>query len=133
MTNRHADLKRQYCEIWIDDPEPWKRVEIQVAVSGKWEGGLNTHPEFNDYTNYRIVPEQITIAGITFDAPLREEPEKGQAVWHIEAGVPSDTGRAEWCGSLFQLRKLKAGGYFATAEAAAACARAYALLVGGEV
>jgi hypothetical protein len=78
-------------------------------------------------------PKQITIAGITFDAPLREEPELKSWVHAPNNAMPQLYDALLWCGLDSQRIRLKAGGYFATAEAAAACARAYAKLVEGEV
>jgi hypothetical protein len=133
MTNRHADLIRQYCEIWVDDPKPWKRLEWSKG-DGEWEL-CTTPPVFHFDLEYRIIPEQITIAGITFDAPLTVEPEEGCVIFY-----PSNTSMDGscftedfWYSHPHQKLKLKAGGCFATPEAAAACARAYSKLVGGEV
>jgi hypothetical protein len=132
MTNRHADIKRQYCEIWIDDPEPWKRVQV-AAFDTPWLN-CTMHPDFsNEHLRFRIIPEQITIAGITFDAPLREEPMFGTVIYSPASYNSNLYEKREWFGEKYQVRELKAGGYFSTAEAAAACARAFSKLVGGEV
>lgn len=132
MANRHTDLIRQYCEIWIDDPEPWKRVQYKDPDGISWLQ-CKKCPEWHEDFVYRIIPEQITIAGITFDAPLREEPVRDADIFIPSMFHPTGYHCDTWSGYSHQQAGLKAGGCFASPEAAAACARAFSKLVGGEV
>jgi hypothetical protein len=130
MTNRHADLNENELKL----VEAAMAIECSIA---KYCGlGQNFDSDKKILSEalkpYRPV-EQITLAGITFDAPLREEPERGDNVYSPQISALHCREVARWYGYEWQIRKLKAGGYFATPEAAAACAKAFSKLVGGEV
>jgi hypothetical protein len=130
MTNRHADINENELKL----VEAAMAIECSIArYCGLGQNFDRDKKILSEALKpYRPV-EQITVAGITFDAPLREEPEPEADIFIPSMFHPSGYCFDTWRSYSHQRAGLKAGGCFATAEAAAACARAFSKLVGGEV
>ena len=75
----NAHILAQLAEIAKTDPEPWKRLEVQVD-----NGWLNCN-EFTTPLNpnvvFRIKPDTVNIGGVELEAPLREAPERDTKLW----------------------------------------------------
>lgn len=75
----NADILAKLAEIAKTDPEPWKRLEVQVD-----NGWLNCN-EFTTPLNpnvaFRIKPTTVNIGDVELEGPLREAPEDGTKLW----------------------------------------------------
>ena len=75
----NAGILAQLAEIAKTDPEPWKRLEVQVG-----NGWLNCN-EFTTPLNpnvvFRIKPTTVNIGGVELEGPLREAPENNTRLW----------------------------------------------------
>ena len=112
----NAQILAQLAEIAKTNPEPWKRLEVQVG-----NGWLNCN-EFTTPLNpnvvFRIKPATVNIGGVELEGPLREAPEVGTKVWRMFDHSPtpdepaSFSVQAPGC-----IKWLKEGRLFATKEA----------------
>ena len=75
----NASILAQLAEIAKTDPEPWKRMEVQVG-----NGWLNCN-EFTTPLNpnvvFRIKPATVNIGGVELEGPLREVPANATNIW----------------------------------------------------
>lgn len=75
----NAHILAKLAEIAKTDPEPWKRLEVQVG-----NGWLNCN-EFTTPLNpnvvFRIKPSTVNIGGVELEGPLREAPENNTRLW----------------------------------------------------
>ena len=75
----NASILAQLAEIAKTDPEPWKRLEVQVG-----NGWLNCN-EFTTPLNtnvvFRIKPATVNIGGVELEGPLREVPANATNIW----------------------------------------------------
>ena len=83
----NADILAKLAEIAKADPEPWKRLEVQVG-----NGWLNCN-EFTTPLNpnvvFRIKPATVNIGGVELEGPLREAPEDGTKLWLLFDPTPT--------------------------------------------
>ena len=83
----NAHILAQLAEIAKTDPEPWKRLEVQVG-----NGWLNCN-EFTTPLNpnvaFRIKPATVNIGGVELEGPLREAPEDGTKLWLLFDPTPT--------------------------------------------
>ena len=83
----NAHILAQLAEIAKTDPEPWKRLEVQVG-----NGWLNCN-EFTTPLNpnvvFRIKPATVNIGGVELEGPLREAPEKDTRLWLLFDHMPA--------------------------------------------
>ena len=83
----NAHILAQLAEIAKTDPEPWKRLEVQVG-----NGWLNCN-EFTTPLNpnvvFRIKPATVNIGGVELEGPLREAPENNTRLWLLFDPTPT--------------------------------------------
>ena len=98
---------------------PWETLPADQALVAI--GAIESGAQCKFYL--RVAPEMITIAGMEFEAPLREAPPNGHELWRLELeGKPA---QFYWASSsLYHQKLLKANLLFATEGAAAAAAEA---------
>lgn len=70
----NAHILAQLAEIAKTDPEPWKRLEVQVG-NGWLKCNEFTTP-LNPNVVFRIKPATVNIGGVELEGPLCEAPEK---------------------------------------------------------
>ena len=75
----NAHILAQLAEIAKTDPEPWKRLEVQICNS--WVKCSNGTPLLNPDVVFRIEPATVNIGGVELEGPLREAPEDGTKLW----------------------------------------------------
>ena len=112
----NAAILAQLAEIARTDPEPWKRLEVQVG-----NGWLNCN-EFTTPLNpnvvFRIKPATVNIGGVELEGPLREGPEKGTRLWLLFDHTPTpDASLSFFPSHLEHIRWLSEGRLFASKEA----------------
>ena len=75
----NAQILAQLAAIAKTDPEPWKRLEVQVG-----NGWLNCN-EFTTPLNpnvvFRIKPATVNIGGVELEGPVREASELNTRLW----------------------------------------------------
>ena len=83
----NAQILAQLAEIAKTNPEPWKRLEVQVG-----NGWLNCN-EFTTPLNpnvvFRIKPATVNIGGVELEGPLREAPEEDTKLWLLFDHTPA--------------------------------------------
>ena len=127
----NAHILAQLAEIAKTDPEPWKRLEVQVG-----NGWLNCN-EFTTPLNpnvvFRIKPATVNIGGVELEGPLREAPEKDTRLWLLFDPTPTlDTPLLFAKGIPEHIRWLYEGRLFASKEARDKYQDALAKLANGE-
>ena len=112
----NAQILAQLAEIAKTDPEPWKRLEVQVG-----NGWLNCN-EFTTPLNpnviFRITPTTVNIGGVELEGPLREAPENNTRLWLLFDHTPTPDSPAlfaKWTPE--HTKWLKEGRLFASKEA----------------
>ena len=75
----NAHILAQVAEIAKTDPEPWKRLEVQIG--NNWVQCGNCTPLLNPYAVFRIKPTTVNIGGVELEGPLREAPEENTRLW----------------------------------------------------
>ena len=75
----NAHILAQLAEIAKTDPEPWKRLEVQVG--NDWLNCNEFTTPLNPNVAFRIKPATVNIGGVELEGPLREGPEKGTRLW----------------------------------------------------
>ena len=128
----NAHILAQLAEIAKTDPEPWKRLEVQIG--GSWfECGPHISP-LNPNVVFRIKPTTVNIGGVELEGPLREAPERDTRLWLLFD--PTDTpGTA----AIFTKRRpghtqwLNQGRLFASKEARDKYQDALVKLANGEI
>ena len=112
----NAQILAQLAEIAKTNPEPWKRLEVQVG-----NGWLNCN-EFTTPLNpnvvFRIKPTTVNIGGVELEGPLREAPENNTRLWLLFDHTPTPDSPAlfaKWTPEHTQW--LKEGRLFASKEA----------------
>lgn len=94
---------------------PWETLPADQALVAI--GAIESGAQCKFYL--RVAPEMITIAGMEFEAPLREAPPNGREVWRLE--LEDKPVHLYWASSsLYHQKLLKANLLFATEGAAAA-------------
>ena len=125
----NAHILAQVAEIAKTDPEPWKRLEVQIG--NNWVQCGNCTPLLNPYAVFRIKPTTVNIGGVELEGALREAPENGTEVWLLfDPTTTPDTpllfslpGHAKW---------LNEGRLFASKEARDQYQAALVKLANGE-
>ena len=112
----NAHILAQLAEIAKTDPEPWKRLEVQVG-----NGWLNCN-EFTTPLNpnvvFRIKPATVNIGGVELEGPLREAPEGGTKLWLLFDPTPMPHAPLTFFPSPPEhIRWLREGRLFASKEA----------------
>ena len=121
--HKHAALMAQYAQDALETDTPWKKWEINVPTSGRWDS-LYGHPTWIVEYEYRRKPRTLTYT-VTIPEPLRKAPEIGTEYWLAElVFVESFASRFKWQGYVNDMFWLKRGLCFATEEAAIAAAKA---------
>lgn len=69
----------QLAEIAKTDPEPWKRLEVQVGKG--WLSCNEFTTPLNPNVIFRIKPATVNIGGVELEGPLREVPEGCTKIW----------------------------------------------------
>ena len=75
----NAHILAQLAEIAKTDPEPWKRLEVQV--SNGWLQCNDLTTLLNPNAVFRIKPTTVNIGGVELEGPLCEAPEDGTKLW----------------------------------------------------
>ena len=112
----NADILAKLAEIAKADPEPWKRLEVQVG-----NGWLNCN-EFTTPLNpnvvFRIKPATVNIGGVELEGPLREVPEHDTRLWLLFDHTPTPDVSLLFSARLpGHIKRLNEGRLFASKEA----------------
>ena len=83
----NAYILAQLAEIAKTDPEPWKRLEVQIG--NNWVQCGNCTPLLNPYPVFRIKPTTVNIGGVELEGPLREAPEEDTRLWILFDHTPT--------------------------------------------
>ena len=83
----NAHILARLAEIAKTDPEPWKRLEVQIG--NNWVQCGNCTPLLNTYAVFRIKPITVNIGGVELEGPLREAPEDGTKLWLLFDPAPT--------------------------------------------
>lgn len=75
----NAQILAQLAEIAKTNPEPWKRLEVQVG-NGWLDCNEFTTP-LNPNVIFRIKPATVHIGGVELEGPVPMAPEKGTKLW----------------------------------------------------
>ena len=75
----NAHILAQLAEIAKTDPEPWKRLEVQVG--NDWLNCNEFTTPLNPNVVFRLKPVTVNIGGVELEGPLREAPEKDTRLW----------------------------------------------------
>ena len=119
--HKHAALMLQYAQDALETDKPWERWECNDGVA--WRQFTMRHPSwFNEY-EYRRKPKTMTYT-VTIPEPLREAPEVGEAYYVADPKTRDFYEWLYWHGTELDMRLLKRGLCFATAEDAIAAAKA---------
>ena len=85
----NAHILAQLAEIAKTNPEPWKRLEVQIG--DRWVKCGDCAPLLLPNVVLRIKPTTVNIGGVELEGPLREAPEDGTKLWLLfdSTTVPS--------------------------------------------
>ena len=112
----NAHILAQLAEIAKTDPEPWKRLEVQIG--NNWVQCGSGTPLLNTYAVFRIKPITVNIGGVELEGPLREAPEDGTELWLLFDHTPAPDKPLLFSARLpGQIRRLNEGRLFASKEA----------------
>ena len=75
----NAGILAQLAEIAKTDPEPWKRLQIEIEAG--WVDCTKYIKLLNPDAIFRIKPTTVNIGGVELEGPVREAPEKGTKLW----------------------------------------------------
>ena len=112
----NAHIISQLAEIAKTDPEPWKRMEVQVG-----NGWLNCN-EFTTPLNpnvvFRIKPATVNIGGVELEGPIKEAPEENTWLWILFDRTPTPDASLSFFPQHHEhTRLLNQGRLFASKEA----------------
>ena len=82
----NAHILAQLAEIAKTDPEPWKRMEVQV--DNAWLNCNEFTTPLNPNVAFRIKPATVKLGGVDLEGPLREAPEDGTKLWLLFDPTP---------------------------------------------
>ena len=83
----NAHILAQLAEIAKTDPEPWKRLEVQIG--NNWVKCSDCAPLLNPDVVFRIKPTPVNIGGVKLEGPLREAPEENTWLWILFDHTPT--------------------------------------------
>ena len=75
----NAHILAQLAEIAKSNPEPWKRLEVQIG--DRWVKCGDCAPLLLPNVVFRIKPTTVNIGGVELEGPLREAPKDGTKLW----------------------------------------------------
>ena len=75
----NAQILAQLAEIAKTNPEPWKRLEVQIG--DRWMQCGDCAPLLLPNVVFRIKPDTVNIGGVELEGPLRYAPEDGTRLW----------------------------------------------------
>ena len=112
----NAYILAQLAEIAKTDPEPWKRLEVQIG--NNWVKCSDCAPLLTHDVVFRIKPSTVNIGGVKLKGPLQEAPVENANAWLLfdptqkpEEPLPFTTRQAS------HTQWLKEGRLFASKEA----------------
>ena len=127
----NAHILAQLAEIAKTDPEPWKRLEVQIG--NNWVKCSDCAPLLTHDVVFRIKPATVKLGGVELEGPLREAPEEDTRLWILFDHTPTpdasflftrrQPGHTQW---------LNQGRLFASKEARDKYQDALAKLANGE-
>ena len=121
----HAELMALYAQDAMESETPWERWEYRRSELIGWIS-VNTHPEWDDCTEYRRKTKTIHINGIEVPEPCRE-PLACDTKYYMPDIVDSLDGKwawSAWDDDEVDHARLKAGIVHLTKEAAEMHAKA---------
>ena len=83
----NAQILAQLAEIAKTNPEPWKRLEVQIG--DRWVKCGDCAPLLDPPAIFRIKPSTVNIGGVELEGPLREAPKVGAKVWLLFDPTPT--------------------------------------------
>ena len=83
----NAHILAQLAEIAKTDPEPWKRLEVQIG--DRWVKSSDCAPLLLPNVVFRIKPATVNIGGVELEGPLREAPENNTRLWLLFDPTPT--------------------------------------------
>ena len=75
----NAHILAQLAEIAKTNPEPWKRLEVQIG--DRWVKCGDCAPLLLPNVVFRIKPTTVKLGGVELEGPLREAPEEDTKLW----------------------------------------------------
>ena len=112
----NAHILAQLAEIAKTDPEPWKRLEVQV--SNGWLQCNDLTTLLNPNVVFRIKPTTVNIGGVELEGPLREAPKADTKLWLLfDHTLTPDNPLLFSAGITAHIRWLHEGRFFASKEA----------------
>ena len=75
----NAQILAQLAEIAKTDPEPWKRLQIEIEAG--WVDCTKYIKLLNPDAIFRIKPTTVKLGGVEMEGPLREAPEENTRLW----------------------------------------------------
>ena len=128
--HKHAALMLQYAQDAMETDTPWKKWEVNVPTSGRWDS-LYGHPTWIVEYEYRRKPHLMTYT-VTMPKPIQKAPDIG-AVVYIPTPLAEELASVYvWYGFSQDNLLLKRGLCFATEEDAIAAAKAMMPIKGEE-
>ena len=126
--HKHAALMLQYAQDAMETDKPWERWWI--STGGGWRHCVG-HPCWNEAYEYHRKPRTMTYT-VTIPEPLRVAPGYGQTFFIAAPNSGAYYDEIPWEGDDLDVRWLKRGLCFATAEDAIAAAKAMLPVKGEE-
>ena len=128
----NAQILAQLAEIAKTNPEPWKRLEVQVG--NDWLDCNEFTTPLNPNVVFRIKPATVNIGGVELEGPLREAPEDGTKLWLLFDPTPTSYAPLTFFQSPPEhIRWLSEGRLFASKEARDKYQDALVKLANGEI
>ena len=112
----NAHILAQLAEIAKTNPEPWKRLEVQIG--DRWVKCGDCAPLLLPNVVFRIKPDTVNIGGVELEGPLREAPENNTRLWLLFDHTPTPDSPAlfaKWTPE--HIKWLNQGRLFASKEA----------------
>jgi hypothetical protein len=118
-----------------DDPESWKRMEIQRSHGWAWRHvpspGFAVNSVNENTASVRLKPRTIRIGGYDVPAPLREGPECNAVFYIVDSNADAGYIESRWRNTAIDYLWLRRGRLHTTKEAAQLHARAIVEQAGG--
>ena len=116
IAHPNAHILAQLAEIAKTDPEPWKRLEVQIG--DRWVKCSDCAPLLLHNVVFRIKPSTVNVGGVELEGPIREAPEDGTKLWLLfdHTDMP-DKFLLFFADALGHIRWLNEGRLFASKEA----------------
>ena len=83
----NAHILAQLAEIAKTDPEPWKRLQIEIEAG--WVDCTKYIKLLNPDAIFRIKPATVKLGGVELEGPIRKAPEEDTRLWLLYDYTPT--------------------------------------------